>query len=146
MPTTSRLSVSIRESKSQLAAGREKLRQQHDHGTPGVQIGNQLADLLDRIVTRIFDEAVYEIDGDDKDGLRSQVAVIPHGGYGRRDLAPFSDIDLLLLHHPRAKRIEDLARRMLADLSDVGLDVGFATRTPSQAWQLARRDPVIFTS
>ena len=95
-----------------------------------MQVGNQLADLHDGIVTRILDAALYDIDGNDADGLRSQVALIPHGGYGRRDLAPFSDIDLLLLHSPRADRIEDLARRMLADLSDVGLDVGFATRTP----------------
>ncbi len=146
MPTSSGLSVTVRESKSQLTAGRARLRKHHDHGTHGIQVGNQLADLFDAIVHRVFDAAVYAIDGDTRDGLRSHVAVIPHGGYGRRDVAPFSDIDLLLLHHPHATGVEELAHRILADLSDIGMNVGFATRTPRQARQLARRDPVIFTS
>ena len=73
--------------------------------------------------------------------------MVPHGGYGRRDVAPYSDVDLMLLHHPRAGHaVSELAKRLVTDISDVGLQLGFSVRTPVIACQMARRDPVIFTS
>ena len=75
------------------------------------------------------------------------VALVAHGGYGRRDVAPFSDIDLMLLHSAGAERqVAPLAQRMVRDLFDAGLVLGQSVRTPAQACQLARKDTTICTS
>ena len=79
--------------------------------------------------------------------LRSHVALVAHGGYGRGDVAPFSDVDIMLLHSPRiSERIGGLADRLLRDVFDAGLIMGHSVRTPEQAWRLARDIPTIATS
>jgi [protein-PII] uridylyltransferase len=97
---------------------------------------------------RLFQSAIDDISTENnRTLLLENITLVPHGGYGRRDVAPFSDVDLMLLHHRSVTHyIPDIAGRMIADISDVGLDVGFSVRTPAQACQLSKRDPVIFTS
>jgi [protein-PII] uridylyltransferase len=56
-----------------------------------------------------------------------EIAVIAVGGYGRRELCLFSDIDLLLLHEGPAP--EEAVRAILYPLWDTGVKVGHATRT-----------------
>ena len=54
-----------------------------------------------------------------------------HGGYGRRDVAPYSDVDLMILHRRGARpRLAPLAERLLRDVFDVGLVLGHSVRTP----------------
>ena len=70
-----------------------------------------------------------------------------HGGYGRRDVAPFSDVDLMILHEPAAAvRVAPLAERLLRDVFDAGLTLGHSVRTVKQACTLACREPMICTS
>jgi len=56
------------------------------------------------------------------------------GGYGRRELCPASDIDLLLLHAGLEQELlEHLVRTVVYPLWDVGLTVGYAVRTRREA-------------
>lgn len=133
--------------KQRLAEGREKLRQRHLKGSPGIQVCAALTDLLDTIILDLFESALEDLEREGHSGLRSEVALVPHGGYGRRDVAPYSDVDLMLLHTPFVSdRIAPLAERMLRDVYDVGLTLGHSVRTPRQACQLARKDTEIWTS
>jgi [protein-PII] uridylyltransferase len=60
------------------------------------------------------------------------VALVALGGYGRGELAPRSDVDLLLLHDGSAPEdVGALAERLLYPLWDAGLTVGHAVRTPA---------------
>ena len=73
--------------------------------------------------------------------------MVAHGGYGRRQLAPWSDIDLMVLYRPEASGLaEQVARSMTADLFDTGLEVGHSLRSIDDALQLSRADPVVATS
>jgi [protein-PII] uridylyltransferase len=75
------------------------------------------------------------------------VAFVAHGGYGRRDVAPYSDVDLMLLYAPKAgPQVSALAKRLLHDLYDAGLILGQSVRTISEACKLGLKDPTIFTS
>jgi [protein-PII] uridylyltransferase len=66
------------------------------------------------------------------------VALVALGGYGRRELSPASDIDLLLLHEAvDAGLVKELADRLLYPLWDTGLVVGHAVRTPQDAAAIA---------
>jgi [protein-PII] uridylyltransferase len=70
---------------------------------------------------------------------RPGVALVALGGYGRRELAPFSDVDLLILHatddDPDA--LQGLAERLLYPLWDAGLAVGHGVRTEGGSLTLA---------
>ncbi|UUO07517.1 [protein-PII] uridylyltransferase [Blastopirellula sp. J2-11] len=147
MNSALRLRPSVLKAKETLAAGREKLRLQHDQGSPGVQVCTRLTDLFDQIVLDIFEAALVDLGEDGPDGLASKITLVPHGGYGRRDVAPYSDVDLMILHHPSAyARAAELAKRMVQDMSDVGLVLGHSLRTPRQAISLGLSDATIFTS
>lgn len=67
------------------------------------------------------------------------VALVAVGGLGRRELVPFSDLDLVLVHddNPRVAEIADALWYPLWD-ANVGLD--HSVRTPGQALQVARDD------
>ena len=73
--------------------------------------------------------------------------MVAHAGYGRRDVAPYSDVDLMILHSPGVgERVAPLAERLLRDVFDAGLILGHSVRTPDQAWRLACSEPMICTS
>ena len=69
---------------------------------------------------------------------KGSVALVAVGGYGRNELAPFSDIDVLLVHDGRPAGIEELAAALWYPLWDSGLQLGHAVRSLDQ--QLARAD------
>ncbi|MGY8769324.1 MAG: [protein-PII] uridylyltransferase [Pirellulales bacterium] len=147
MSTGLNLRESVLRAKETLAKGRHKLRQQHDAGSPGVQVSASLTDLFDAVVMDIVESALDDLGEDGPNGLLKEITLVPHGGYGRRDVAPYSDVDLMLLHTPAAhSRAAALAKRLQQDMSDVGLVLGHSLRTPAQAVQLAITDPMIFTS
>ncbi len=76
-----------------------------------------------------------------------RLAVVAVGGYGRGELAPHSDVDLLFLHsYKRTPHIEQMIEFSLYRLWDLGLKVGQATRSIDDCLRLARTDLQICTS
>jgi len=74
-------------------------------------------------------------------GAASGMALIAVGGYGRGELFPFSDIDLLLLHAPGTEdRLNDVAEAIFYPLWDAGLEVGHSVRTVAACMEDARQD------
>ncbi len=65
-------------------------------------------------------------------------ALVALGGYGRGELAPHSDVDLLILHGGEAPgEVAALAERLLYPLWDAGLAVGHAVRAPDECLEIA---------
>ena len=130
--------------RQRLQTGREKARSQHDSGKQGILVSSRLADLYDDIVLDVWNEA---IDCHEGNPMLGEVALVAHGGFGRRDLAPYSDADLMLL---AARKAEPLANQIAADLTrdlvDIGIQVGFSIRMPIEACDMAWKDSVIFSS
>jgi [protein-PII] uridylyltransferase len=67
------------------------------------------------------------------------VALVAVGGYGRRELLPGSDLDVLLLHAGRPD-ISALADRVWYPIWDSGARLDHAVRTPREAREVARAD------
>jgi [protein-PII] uridylyltransferase len=67
------------------------------------------------------------------------VALVAVGGYGRRELLPGSDLDVLLLHGAR-QGISALADRIWYPIWDSGTRLDHAVRTPADARTVAERD------
>src|SRR5687767_15611764 len=75
------------------------------------------------------------------------MTVVATGGYGRGLLAPGSDIDLLfLLPYKQTAWGESIAETILYCLWDLGLKVGYATRSVDESIRQARADMTIRTS
>lgn len=76
-----------------------------------------------------------------------RIAVIAVGGYGRAEMAPHSDVDLLFLTPYKVTGwAESLIESMLYMLWDLKLKVGHATRTVDDCLRLARDDITIRTA
>lgn len=76
-----------------------------------------------------------------------QLCLVATGGYGRGELAPFSDVDLLfLIPYKATPWTENVVECMLYVLWDLGLKVGHATRTSEECVRLAKEDLTIRTS
>lgn len=67
------------------------------------------------------------------------VALAATGGYGRRELAPQSDLDMVLLHDGRAP-IAEIADLLWYPIWDEGMKLGHAVRTPKETLRLAADD------
>src|SRR4051794_29222919 len=90
-----------------------------------------LSDLVDRWVTGLFADAAAGAPG---------VALVATGGYGRRELAPQSDLDLMLLHDGRHSTIGEIADRLWYPIWDEGVKLGHAVRSPKECLSLAAGD------
>jgi [protein-PII] uridylyltransferase len=72
-------------------------------------------------------------------GLSDRAALVAVGALGRRELAPWSDLDLVLLHDGRAN-VDQLAQQLWYPLWDAGVGLDHSVRTPGQAVQVAATD------
>jgi len=77
---------------------------------------------------------------------RSSVAVLAVGGYGRGEVSPHSDVDLLVLVDDRRRPSPEDLRGLLYPLWDAGFQVGHAVCTPKEAIERARGDLEAATS
>ncbi len=76
-----------------------------------------------------------------------EIALIAVGGYGRGELHPRSDIDLMiLLHGPSNPSLDEIISRFLTFLWDIGLEVGHSVRTLEDCETEAARDVTVVTT
>ncbi len=139
----SSLHPQVVEARAFLAEAREKAKSLHQTGAGGFQVCSAWTDDVDEAVRRLIAAAVRDLETTPDPTYYAFVAL---GGYGRRDLAPYSDIDLMLLYKGRESSIAPLARAIGQMIVDAGLQLGFAVRTIPQAKSVAWSDATVLTS
>ena len=103
--------------------------------------------LIDQIVRLGFDFVTERLYPHPNPTASERVALVGLGGTGRGEMAPFSDLDLMMLVPPgRAPWCEQVCEALLYLLWDLKLKVGQSVRTPNEAIALARADMTIRTS
>ncbi|MFI5805445.1 [protein-PII] uridylyltransferase [Streptomyces sp. NPDC051561] len=107
----------------------------HQESQSGSPRRSALAKLTDEWVGGLFGTAARET------GVRG-AALVAVGGYGRAELSPRSDLDLLLVHDGTAsdKAVAALADRIWYPVWDLGLDLDHSVRTPAEARKVAGED------
>ena len=126
--------------------GNKVLARYHRRGGGGRRVALSRSILLDVLIERLFELALLHWRRESgKEPF--QCAVLALGGYGREELCPLSDIDVMFLYPQRVSRDKSLAafQRSLSDtilymLWDLGLKVGHSTRTLQEAMDEAMAD------
>jgi [protein-PII] uridylyltransferase len=103
----------------------------------------QHARLLDDYFQLAFEASMV---GPRMDNRKNPYAIIALGGYGREEQCIHSDVDLLFLFKKKVPReAEKLIQEIIYPLWDIGLDVGYATRSLKECLALAGKDYEVLT-
>ena len=127
--------------------GRTIARERLESGLGGREVAQLIAAIQDVIVRVLYDYTTIHVYRSSNPTDSERLGVVAVGGYGRGDLAPGSDLDLLfVLPYKQTAWGESVVEYMLYILWDMGLKVGHATRTVPQCLSLAKADMTIRTS
>ncbi|MEJ2331458.1 MAG: hypothetical protein P8Y08_01590 [Desulfobulbaceae bacterium] len=117
---------------SGLQARRQALDAYWQQGVGGNALLRKHSDFIDHHLAESFKKSAPAAEG---------FALVALGGYGRQELYPFSDIDLMILYDPAHKdELNSLVETILYPLWDTGLEVGHAVRTPDECMAFAAED------
>jgi len=127
--------------------GFQNIKKRADEGETGVNLANAQSFLTDEIVHMFYDvvtDFIYHVPNPTKS---ERLCLVAFGGYGRQEMAPYSDIDLLfILPYKKTAWSEQVVEYMLYMLWDMGFDVGHAVRTVNESIRLCETDLTIKTS
>ncbi len=115
----------------------EIIRERHLSGTSGRQTVGSLTSLTDTLIRNLY----RSVSADVPEKNFGACTLIALGGYGRGDLNPRSDIDLMFFYGGKDKAFaEKVSERMLYLLWDLGLEVGYSVRTGRDCLEMAEKD------
>ncbi len=136
----------------------QRLKMKHRAGMTGREIVLARSRLIDLLVRRIYLElfdasfsadSVGAVDTAASKNRESSeaIAIVALGGYGREELSPYSDVDVMLLRdRSLSDKQHQLIQTMLCLLWDIGFQVGHSVRTIKESLQIAQQDFVSQTS
>src|SRR5690242_5691896 len=130
-----------------LMAGRAEIRRRFEVTGDGAATIREQCFLIDQLIRALFDLVTHIIYPLPNPTEGEKMAIVAVGGYGRGELAPYSDIDLLfLLPYKRTPHNEQVIEFLLYLLWDLGLKVGQSTRSMAECLRYARDDLTIRTA
>jgi [protein-PII] uridylyltransferase len=130
-----------------LFRGRMIAKERLEMGADGHETARLLAKVADEVITALFDFVTVHVFRSRNPTEGERFALVAVGGYGRQQLAPSSDIDLLFLRsYKETPWSESVTEFMLYMLWDMALKVGHASRTIPECLKLAREDHTVQTA
>lgn len=131
-----------------LDAGRAEIaRRLLDHPSRGLEAAGAQAYLVDQLVRAMFEVATTRIHRNANPSAGERIAVLAVGGYGRAEMAPFSDVDIAFITPwKQTPWAEQVIETMLYALWDLGLKVGHSSRSLDEMVRQARADVSIRTA
>ena len=132
--------------KAALTSGHAEIRRRFEATGDGAAVMREQSFLIDQLIRALFDLVTGDIYPLPNPTSGERLAIVAVGGYGRGELAPYSDIDLLfLLPYKRTPHTEQVVEYLLYLLWDLGLKIGQATRSVEDCLRQAKSDLTIRT-
>ena len=126
-------------SRARLATRGEDLKRRFLDGESVAALVRERAEIVDDVLQGLWNKHAGE--------LADQIALVAVGGYGRAELHPYSDVDImLLLPGPPDDAGNDCIAAFVVSLWDVGLEIGHSVRTVEQCLQEAQADLTVTTT
>jgi [protein-PII] uridylyltransferase len=132
----------IQEVKQVLSSHLDRIRRLNRDGASGLETVRFISEMVDTLLRALWDDLEMSVPNE-----ANLIALVAVGGYGRMELCPKSDIDLLILttEKPTAEEIHQ-AETVVRSLWDFGFMVGHSVRSLSQCKEAAASDPETYTS
>ena len=130
-----------------LAEQRQSIYQRLLDGTSGAEVMTTLTEVVDDLIIGRYRNVLRSTGGEGAVAGSRRCCLVALGGYGRRELAPYSDIDVMFLYQPEAGNVaSSLSAQVLHHLWDLGFQVGHSVRTVQDCLELGAVEPTIRTS
>jgi len=131
-----------------LANGRAELTARlADKPGAGHEITHGYAFLIDQLIRVVHDHVVEQVHPKEKPSVGERLALIAVGGYGRGEMAPFSDVDIAFITPAKASAwCEQVIEALLYFLWDLNLTVGHSSRSLDEMVRMAKEDLTIRTA
>lgn len=130
---------SVAEGKQFLQRGQDALDKAFSEGAPTLRLLRERAALVDAYLSALWDNCEWD--------QAQRICVIAVGGYGRAELHPHSDVDLvLLLEKAPNKQNKACIEQFVMRLWDSGLEPGHSVRTVKECVALAAEDITVMTN
>ncbi len=127
--------------------GFKEIQHRCDAGENGASLVAAQTLLTDEIIIQIYKITTEYILPVQNRTSSERLSLVAIGGYGRIDMSPYSDVDILfLLPYKQTAWGEQVVEYMLYMLWDIGLKVGHAVRTIKESVRLSKADLTIRTS
>lgn len=138
----------VAELQQALALGRSEIASRLcAHPSKGYRAAQEQAFLVDQLVRLIYDYVVQYLFPISNPTASEKIAVLAVGGYGRGEMAPFSDVDIAFVTpYKRTAWTEQVVEAMLYLLWDLGLKVGQSSRSLDETVKMAVEDLTIRTA
>jgi len=116
---------------------RELILREHRGGASGHQVVGSLTSMVDTLIRNLYCSILADVPREEV----GSCALIAIGGYGRGELNPHSDIDIMFYYSGKDRPFaERLSERMLYLLWDLGLEIGYSVRTEKDCLDMAAKD------
>ncbi len=120
-----------------LATASDDLKRRFEAGESVVDLVHARSALIDDLLVRLWNDHA----------LHDDAALVAVGGYGRGELHPGSDVDvMILLPESLPKASEEALSAFITSLWDIGLEIGHSVRTVKQCFEEASADLTIATT
>lgn len=136
-PATQSVS-SIAHHRQRLRTGAAALFERFDHGIAVADLVRDHSRLIDAVLCELWDELIADSEG---------AALVAVGGYGRQELHPASDVDILILVAPESvDTLADPIAAFITHLWDLGIEPGHSVRTVAECVREAAADVTVVTN
>ena len=125
--------------KSALSSSRDSLIELFHAGAPAAELIGWQSAITDAIITHIWQRTLPAT-------AKHSAALIAVGGYGRAELHPNSDIDILILTEKNFTKADEEIGKFVTHLWDLGLDVGHSVRDVKRCVKEAKADITVITN
>ncbi len=136
-------SLLVEAARAFLEQGQQEIRDRHRSGLGGRAVVDQVTELNDQLLHTLYQivsESLVQRHG-------NSCVLLALGGYGRAQLNPRSDIDLMFYYCSKGRDFaEALAERMLYILWDLKLEVGYSVRSSRDCIDMAEKDLTVRTA
>ncbi len=133
--------------KAALRDDRTAAQRRFEGGAAGLDTAHHAALAMDAMVRSVLEFTCGRVYRASNPTAGERLSAVAVGGYGRGELAPHSDVDLLFVHpYKLTPWGEQVIEYVLYMLWDLGLKVGNATRSVDECIRLAKRDVTIATA